>query len=65
MTARITSGQRVQHVGWLWEGAVTAIEGDRVHVKLDSGDRETVPAAALRVIRPAQAIPKTKLRGLA
>jgi hypothetical protein len=62
MTPRIAPGQRVEHIVWLWEGAVTAIEGDKAHVKLDSGDRETVPATALRIIRQAPDVRASALR---
>lgn len=63
MTApAIRPGQRVAHMVWLWEGAVTSTAGDMVTVRLDSGDRETVPAAALRVIRKAPDVVASELR---
>jgi len=62
MTHSIRSGQRVQHIVWLWEGAVASIEGDSVTCKLDSGDRETVPSVSLRIIRKAPDVRASELR---
>lgn len=61
--ARILPGQRVEHIVWHWEGVVRSTPGADAEVKLDSGDIETVPVTALRVIR-RPAVPNHKLRGL-
>jgi hypothetical protein len=62
MTHSIRSGQRVQHIVWLWEGSVASVEGDSVTVNQDSGDRETVPSASLRIIRKAPDVRASELR---